>query len=247
MTPNLETRLTRSLLNANQDYELISPGDSILLAFSGEKDSFCLFQLLNKIFIEDISFNPPLTIYPVFIDLGFSSPTWDKDVSNAREYLAKFGSTLIIEKTDIFMRSHQPENTKNPCFLCARMRRKRLYEMSEKLNCHKIAMAHHKDDIIETLLMNIFFSREINTMVPRQKTFGGRFEIIKPLAFAEERLLQQYAWENTFPVIENPCAERLKSKRRFIKDLLLRLEKEEPKLKNNIFLSLKNVKRNFLL
>lgn len=247
MALNLEIRLIRSLKNANRDYELISPGDSILLAFSGGKDSFCLFQLIHKAFIEDVSFNPPLTIYPVFIDLGFLSPALDKAVFTAQEYLAKFGSSLMIEKTDIFRRAHHPENTKNPCFLCARMRRKRIYETAEKLSCHKIAMAHHKDDIIETLLLNIFFSREISTMVPRQKTFGGRFEIVRPLAFVEERLLQQYAWKNTFPVIENPCPERLKSKRRFIKDLLLRLEKEDPKLKNNIFLSMKNIKKDFLL
>jgi tRNA 2-thiocytidine biosynthesis protein TtcA len=168
-------------------------------------------------------------------------------VFRAQEYISRYGSTLIIEKTDIFKRSHLPENTKNPCFLCARMRRKRVYEMAEKLCCSKIAMAHHKDDIVETLLLNIFFSREISTMVPRQKTFGGKFEIIRPLAFVEERLLQQYAWKNTFPVIENPCPEKGKSKRRFIKDLLLRLEKEDPKLKNNIFQSMKNVKKDFLL
>jgi tRNA(Ile)-lysidine synthase TilS/MesJ len=78
MAPNLETRLIRSLQNANRDYELISPGDRILLAFSGGKDSFCLFQLLHKAFIEDESFKPPPAIYPLFIDLGFSSPTWDR-------------------------------------------------------------------------------------------------------------------------------------------------------------------------
>jgi tRNA 2-thiocytidine biosynthesis protein TtcA len=97
------------------------------------------------------------------------------------------------------------------------------------------------------LLLNIFFSREISTMVPLQKTFGGKFHIIRPLAFIEERLLQQYAWKNRFPVIENPCPEKGRSKRKFIKDLILQIEEEEPKLRHNIFEAMKHVKKEFLL
>ena len=145
------------------------------------------------------------------------------------------------------MEAHLPENSKNPCFLCSRWRREKLYEIADQLDCSKIAMAHHRDDIIETFLMNIFFSREISTMVPKQPVFKGRFHIIRPLAYIEEKLLQQYAWKNNFPVIDNPCPENRQSKRRFIKDLLKQLELEEPTVNHNIFQALKNVKPEFLL
>ena len=247
MKSDLETRLLCSLQSAIHDYNLISPGDRLLLAFSGGKDSFGLFHLLHKAFVKEPSIHPPVIIYPVFIDLGFTSASWKDSISNAQGYLSDLGSRLIIEKTDIFREAHRSENKKSPCFLCARMRRKRLYEAAERLDCSKIALAHHKDDIIETLLLNICFSREISTMVPRQDVFQGRFQMIRPLALIDERHLQQYAWKKGFPVIENPCPEKDRSKRRFIKNLLIALEREEPKVKHNIFLSLKNVKKEFLL
>ena len=247
MAPNLENRLIRLLQRANREYELISPGDRILLAFSGGKDSFGLFRLLHKGFSEDGEAPSSFTLFPVLIDLGIPSATWDRDISRVRDYVSRYGGELLIVKTHIFKKAHIPRNTKNPCFLCSRMRRKRLYETAEQLRCAKIALAHHKDDIIETLLLNIFFSREISTMAPLQKTFGGKFHIIRPLAFIEERLLQQYAWKNAFPVIENPCPEKERSKRKYIKDLILQIEREEPKLRHNIFEAMRHVKREFLL
>jgi len=246
MKSDLETRLLKELEKANQDYGLISPGDRILLAFSGGKDSFGLFGLLGN-FSEYSKIHPPIAIHPVLIDPGFPSAAWEDGISKAQGYLSNYKSELMVEKTDIFERAHLPENKKNPCFICSRMRRKRLFESAQRLGCQKIAFAHHRDDMIETLLLNIFFSREISTMIPRQEAFQGRFQIIRHLAFIEERHLQQYAWKKGFPVIENPCPEKEISKRRFIKEILSELENKEPDIKHNIFHSLKNVKKDFLL
>jgi len=246
MTVPLEARIMRSIIEANNRFGLIASGDRILLAFSGGKDSFGLLHLLFKAVPGELSLKPSPALFPVLIDPGFPDSSWRVGIENARRYIEGCGSTLIVEKTNIFEQAHAAGNRKNPCFLCARMRRTRLHELAERLGCSKIAMGHHRDDVIETLLLNIFFSREISTMLPRQETFGGKFTIIRPLALVEERLMQQYAWRNAFPAIENPCPERVRSKRRFIKELLARLEQEEPGIKHNIFRSLQHVKSRFL-
>ncbi|MGA1844211.1 MAG: tRNA lysidine(34) synthetase [bacterium] len=236
----------RCITEANHRFGLIAPGDRILLSFSGGKDSFGLLHLLLKVIPGGLSLQPPPVLFPVLIDPGFPSPTWREGIEKARRYIEECGSTLRVEETAIFKKAHQPGNGKNPCFLCARMRRKRLHEIAARLGCAKIAMGHHRDDVIETLLLNILFSREISTMLPRQETFGGRFIIIRPLALVEERLLQQYAWRHSFPVLDHPCPERVRSKRRFIKEFLAKLEREAPGVKHNIFKSLHHVKAGFL-
>ena len=117
-------------------------------------------------------------------------------------------------------------NRKNPCFLCSRLRSKRLFEIAAEQGCNKIALAHHRDDIIETLLINMFYGREISTMVPNQAIFGGKLHIIRPLAYIREALVKQYARERQFPVVENLCPSSKSSKRVYIKDLLNELEQE---------------------
>ena len=152
-----------------------------------------------------------------------------------------------MEKTDIGVYAHGPENRKNPCFLCSRLRRKRLFEIAKDRGCNKIALAHHRDDIIETLLLNLFFAREISGMVPNLSFFGGEFHIVRPLAYIREVLVKKYARERNFPVIENRCPSSGTSKRIFIKRLLDDLEKENKDVRNNIFLALQHVKPEYLL
>ena len=91
-----------------------------------------------------------------------------------------------METTDFGVVAHSPENRENPCFLCSRLRRKRLFEIADELNCTKLALGHHKDDIIETLFMNMCYAGEISTMKPSQSFFEGKFTVIRPLAYADE-------------------------------------------------------------
>ncbi|MHB8093247.1 MAG: tRNA lysidine(34) synthetase, partial [Syntrophales bacterium] len=142
--------------------------------------------------------------------------------------------------------SHSDYNRKNPCFLCSRLRRKRIFEIAEEHGCNKIAFAHHRDDIIETLLINIFYGREISTMVPDQPIFGGKLHIIRPLAYLKEELVKKFAAEQGFPVIEELCPTSPVSRRRYIKEMLKKLAEENPQINENIWKSMGHVKTDYL-
>lgn len=114
------------------------------------------------------------------------------------------------------------------------------------MGCNKIALGHHKDDVIETLLINMFFGREISTMMPNQELFDGKFHIIRPLVYIWEKRLKAYAARNDFPTFENPCPTADKTHRTQIKNLLNDLNRKNKLLKENIFKSLSHVKHDYL-
>jgi tRNA 2-thiocytidine biosynthesis protein TtcA len=152
----------------------------------------------------------------------------------------------VTEKTGIGPLSHSDYNRKNPCFLCSRLRRKRIFEIAAERGCNKIAFGHHRDDIIETLLINLFYGREISTMLPDQPIFGGKLHIIRPLAYVREGLVKRYAKERGFPFIENRCPTSRTSKRRRVKELLDDMEKESPQIRENIWKAMGHVKTDYL-
>ncbi|MCX5840999.1 MAG: hypothetical protein NTY16_06015 [Deltaproteobacteria bacterium] len=129
----------------------------------------------------------------------------------------------------------------------SRLRRKRIFEIAAERGCNKIAFAHHRDDIIETLLINMFYAREISTMMPNQEIFGGRLHIIRPLAYLREDLVKKYAKQRRFPIIENGCPTSKSSRRLYIKNLLNDLEKDNKDIRDNIFKSMGHVKVDYLL
>ena len=127
------------------------------------------------------------------------------------------------------------------------LRRKRLFEIADSLGCSKLALGHHKDDIIETLFLNIFYSGEISTMSPSQTFFKNRFTVIRPLSFVDEATIIRFTAEQNFPKLINPCPSAKVSKRQEVKDMLSRLYKENRKIKGNIFRSMQNVNIEYLL
>ena len=223
------------------DYDMLDEGDRILVGVSGGLDSLVLLDLLNTPMI----FLPSFSIMAVNIDLGFDDTY--SDYAILEKYLEKNGFEYIMDKTDIGPLAHSDYNRKNPCFLCSRLRKKRIVEIAEENSCNKIAFAHHKDDIIATLLLNMFYAREISTMVPNQSIFRGKFHIIRPLAYIREKLIKKYAEEQSFPVIENRCPTGKVSKRMYIKNVLDELEKENKDIRENIFKSMSHVKPDYLL
>ena len=243
----LEEKRTRLFLHlkkwlekAVMDYGMISAGDRVLVGVSGGLDSLSLLDLLNTPMV----YVPPFSLMAVNIDCGFDQTYEGYDLLDG--YLKEGGYDYVLEKTDIGPLSHSDYNRKNPCFLCSRLRRKRIFEIAAEKGCNKIAFAHHKDDIIETLLINLFYGREISTMVPNQTIFGGKLHIIRPLAYLREDLVKKYAKERGFPSIENGCPTSRTSRRRYIKDLLGEMEKENPRVRENIWKAMAHVKLDYL-
>ena len=142
--------------------------------------------------------------------------------------------------------AHGPENRENPCFLCSRLRRTEVFKAAAELGCNKIAMGHNKDDIIETLFLNLFYGASLSTMTPVQAFFGGNLSIIRPLYMIEEKIIKKYAELMGFPVIDLGCPTQGISKREEIKEMLTGFYRKNRKIKGNIFHALHNVKAEYL-
>jgi tRNA 2-thiocytidine biosynthesis protein TtcA len=241
--PNCSTKyraLNRAVGKAAHRYDLLQNGDRILVAISGGADSLMMMWMLAER-LQRIPIN--FELFPVHIDPGFAG-----GFSKALEAIsADAGYRLRVEYTDYGVQGHSAINRENPCFLCARLRRKRLFEIAAEAGCNKLALGHNKDDIIETLFLNMCYAGEISTMVPCQTMFKGMFRIIRPLAFADGQLIRDFARELGFPEFVNPCPSAGKSKRQEIKKMLKQLYNSNPKIKGNIFKAMSRVKNAYLL
>lgn len=233
--------LKKWLEKAVLDFKMIGEGDRILVGISGGADSLVLLDLLDSPMI----FVPKFSITAVNIDMGFDGSYGGFNV--LEEYLKDNNYKYIMEKTDIGPLSHSAYNKKNPCFLCSRLRRKRIFEIAAAEGCNKIAFAHHRDDIIETLLINMFYGREISTMMPNQRIFGGKLHIIRPLAYLREELVKKYSRERQFPAVKNLCPTSENSRRIYVKKLLNEMERENKDIRDNIFKAMSHVKPDYLV
>jgi tRNA 2-thiocytidine biosynthesis protein TtcA len=221
-------------------YGLIQDGDRIIVGVSGGKDSLTLLHLL-----QERRKRVPIDyeLVPVHIDLGFDS----ERAEILKNFFEAQGFPYHIEFTDIGKKANSPENRENPCFLCSWERRKRIFHLAHRLQCNKIALGHHKDDIIETLLLNIFYSAEISTMLPVQTLFKGKITLIRPLALIEEKKIERFAREMGLPFGPSGCPSSGKTKRKEVKELIEALERKNRKVKGNIFRSLSNIKLDYML
>ncbi len=221
-------------------YQMIEDKDQILVGISGGKDSLSLLWILH----ERLSRIPvSYTMHPVYVDPGFEGGFSDDLV----RWCSHLGYDLRVEKTDFGIFAHTDQNLENPCFLCARRRRRRMFEIARDSGCNKIALGHHKDDIIETLFINMCHTGTMGTMMPAQPMFEGLFTIIRPLAFVDEHRIERFAADQHFPEFVNPCPSDKKSRRKEIKSLLNGLYKGNKKIKDNIFRSLSHVNMEYML
>ncbi len=234
-----EKEIRRLMGRAIHRREMIREADHVLVAVSGGKDSLSLLHLLSER-IKRVPIDYRITA--VHVDPGFGAGS----AGRLREYFEKEGFAYRIVESDIGPRAHSEENRENPCFLCSRLRRRILFETADELNCSKIAMGHHKDDLIETFFLNLFFGASLSTMLPVQSFFEGRIFIIRPLFMVEERLISRYAQSMALPEIDLGCPSAGSSKREEIKTMLSSFYRSNRKIKGNIFHALHNVRKEYL-
>ncbi len=237
----LTEKIRRKMGEAFRDYRMIEEGDKILVAVSGGKDSLSLLHLLRK-----NATHAPIhySLIPVHVDLG----SCRSKVGLLTDYFRKTGEDFRIVESgvgrDICGAEDLPESC---CFHCSHIRRNLIFQTARDLGIRKIAFGHHRDDLIETCLLNMFYAGNISTMLPRQELFDGKVSLIRPLAYCREEWLQDYARLHRLPVREEACEEGgPRSRRRRIKKILCELESETPGMKGNLFHSLMNVRETYL-
>jgi tRNA 2-thiocytidine biosynthesis protein TtcA len=220
------------------DYHMIDDGDTVLVAVSGGKDSLTLLRVLEA----RRRFVPiHYELLAVYVDSGYPR-SFAKGIA---AYCKKLGVPVHIEKIDL--RTAIKKKKGINCFWCSWNRRKALFEAADRFGCKRVALGHHKDDIVQTILLNLFFHGEISGMCPVQEMFGGKFSIIRPLAYVEERLIRKFAREVDLPVQECNCPHARVSTRAEVARIIARLERTYPEVKTNIFRSLQRIKKDYLL
>ena len=214
---SLNSRIDRAVF----EYKMLKPGDRVLISVSGGADSMAMLEILRlRIRVYGLG----IQLFAVYIDLGFE-PDSKNRCEQMRAFFRRNQVTGRIIETNIGPYSQSEENRENPCFLCTRMRRKRMFESANELECNKIALGHHKDDIVETILLNLFFQGEISAMVPKQELFRGVVTIIRPLAYVEEKEILRFAKVAGFPHEKCSCPNSFISKRTKMEKIIKDLEK----------------------
>ena len=232
--------VNRDMGRAIHDYDMIAAGDRILVGVSGGKDSLSLLWMLAER-LQRIPIDYQLV--PVYVDPGFEGGF----AGPLEDWCRQMGMELRVEYTDHGIKAHSSENRENPCFLCARRRRQRIFEVADELGCGKIALGHHKDDILETFFINMCYTGVMGTMQPAQPMFDGRFTLVRPLAYVDEDRLRRFAADRHFPEFVNPCPSAELSKRKEIKTILAGLTRGKKKIKDNMFRSLGHVNMEYML
>jgi tRNA 2-thiocytidine biosynthesis protein TtcA len=237
MLQGLEFYISKRIGKAIMDYKMLSEGDKIAVAVSGGKDSLTLLRILN----DRRAFVPiKYSLVAVHIDMGYPKSIAKK----LEKYFKKAGVEYHIEKVDTLRKTKKKDIN---CFWCSWNRRKALFEVADRLKCSKIALGHHLDDIVETILLNLFFQGEISAMCPKQELFKGKITLIRPLAYVEEYMIKRFALEEKIPHDTCLCPNSITSNRTKMGKIIQDLRKTCPEIKKNIFRSVKRIKKDYLL
>ena len=232
-----EFYISKRVGRAIMDYNMLNDGDKIAVAVSGGKDSLTLLRVLN----DRRSFVPiKYDILAVHIDMGYPRSY----AKRLERYFKRINVKYHIEKNDA-LKNAKPKDIN--CFWCAWNRRKALFETADRLGHNKVALGHHMDDIIETILLNLFFQGELSAMKPNQELFGGKIKLIRPLAYVEEYMIKRFAMEDRLPVEDCVCPHSVVSNRAKMAKIISDIKKICPDVKKNIFRSAKRVKTDYLL
>ena len=232
----LQKRLRRNVGNAIADYNMIEQGDRVMVCLSGGKDSYGMLDILLS--LRD---HAPVEFELIAVNLDQKQPGFPEEVLPA--YLAGLDIPYYILEKDTYsiVREVVPEG-KTTCGLCSRLRRGNLYGFAENIGATKIALGHHRDDIVETLFLNMFFNGKLKAMPPKLLSDDKKNVVIRPLAYCKEKDLARYAAFKAFPIIPcNLCGSQENLQRVQVKNMLASWEREYPGRTETIFRSIRNI------
>jgi tRNA 2-thiocytidine biosynthesis protein TtcA len=241
-THKLEKRLCRQVGQAIVDYNMIEEGDRIMVCMSGGKDSYGMLDILIK-----MKQRAPINFELVAVNLDQKQPGFPAHI--LPEYLATTGVPFHIETQDTYsiVKRNIPEG-KTMCSLCSRLRRGILYKVARELKCNKLALGHHRDDMLQTFFLNMFFGGKLKGMPPKLTSDNGEFIVIRPMAYVAEKDLIRWAEHRQFPIIPcSLCGSQENLQRVQAGKMLREWEKQYPGRAETMFTALQNVVPSHLM
>ncbi|MBU3622781.1 tRNA 2-thiocytidine(32) synthetase TtcA [Polynucleobacter sp. AP-Latsch-80-C2] len=238
----LEKKLCRLVGQAIGDFGMIEDGDKVMVCVSGGKDSYAMLDILLK-----LRERAPINFEVVAVNLDQKQPNFPAEI--LPNYLKGLGVQYHIEEQDTYsiVKRVIPEG-KTTCGLCSRLRRGILYRVADELGATKIALGHHRDDILETLMLNMFFAGKLKGMPPKLRSDDGKHIVIRPMAYVPEKLLERYAADMSFPIIPcDLCGSQPNLQRQTMKQMLRDWEKQFPGRVENLFRSMHHIVPSHLM
>jgi len=238
----LEKRILRAAAQAIQDFRLVEDGDRIMVAVSGGKDSYTLLHVLMR-----LRERAPIDFDLVAVNLDQGQPGYPAHVVEGHFKAVGVPYRMISRDTYSVVRRLVPEG-KTTCSVCSRLRRGVLYGAAVEMGCTKIALGHHRDDLVETLLLSALYSGALKSMPPKLRAKDGQNVVVRPLCYAAEDDIAAFAAEMRFPIVPcDLCGSQPNLRRRRVKGLLAELSAEHPAVKGNLLHALAHVVPSHLL
>lgn len=228
----LQKLLSRTRL-AIQDYHMISNGDHIAIGVSGGKDSLALLYVLHSL----MRFYPEkYNISVITIDLGFGN----QDFTQIKTICDQLNVPFYLVFTDISSKVFHSDYSESPCYLCSKLRKGALYDKAAELQCNKIALAHHKDDVVDTMIMSLIYEGRFHTFDPVTVLERFKLTLIRPFIYVNEGDIKGFIYHNNIPILKSECPVDGYTHREYVKCLLNQINHETHGVKNRLFTAIQN-------